>query len=189
MELLLAGLVLFGGTHLFLSLASAQTEDAKARFGEPAVKGIVAVLSLAGLVLIVLGWRSSEPSWIYTPPMQIRSIATLLVAIAIYLFVISNRPSVIKRVLRHPQLTGVILWSGAHLLLNGDSRSLLLFSGLGIWAVLEIALINGRDGAWEKPQAPALKTDLISAIVSVVVILALSWGHRWFAGVAIVPGL
>jgi uncharacterized membrane protein len=189
MGLLLAGLVLFGGTHLFLSLASRRTEEAKARLGASAVKGIIAVLSLAGLVLIVLGWRASEPNWIYTPPVQIRSTAMLLVAIAVYLFVISNRPSVIKRVLRHPQLTGVILWSAAHLLLNGDSRSIALFSSLGIWAILEIALINSRDGAWEKPQAPPLKTDLMSAVVSVIAILALSWGHRWFAGVAIVPGL
>ena len=36
-------------------------------------------------------------------------------------------PSAIKRVLRHPQLKGLGLWSAGHLCLNGDSKSLLLF--------------------------------------------------------------
>jgi uncharacterized membrane protein len=189
MDLLLAGLILFGGTHLFLSLASARTATARVTLGEPALKGIVAVLSLAGLTLIVIGWRSAEPAWIYAPPLQLRSFALLLIAMSIYLFVIANRPTFLKRVLRHPQLTGVILWAGAHLLLNGDSRSLLLFSGLGIWALLEIVLINRRDGVWQKPPAPPLVTDLVSAVIAIIAIIALAWAHPWFAGVSVIGGL
>ena len=35
-----------------------------------------------------------------------------------------------KRLLRHPQLTGVLLWGVGHLFANGENRSLLLFGGM-----------------------------------------------------------
>ena len=37
--------------------------------------------------------------------------------------------------LRHPMLTGVVVWAVAHLLVNGDVASLVLFGWLGLWAV------------------------------------------------------
>ena len=50
-------------------------------------------------------------------------------------------------VIRHPQLTAVKLWALAHLLVNGDSASLLLFGGLLVWAVLEVVIINNRTAS------------------------------------------
>ena len=44
-------------------------------------------------------------------------------------------PNNVKRLLRHPQLTGVALWGIGHLLANGESRSIILFGGLGAWAI------------------------------------------------------
>ena len=61
--------------------------------------------------------------------------------------------------------------------LNGDSRSLLLFGVLGAWCVVEILLINRRDGAWQKPEAPPLGTDIATAVVAVVVFVALIAFH------------
>ena len=40
----------------------------------------------------------------------------------------------------------------SHLLANGDGRSIVLFGGLGLWAVVAIVAINRRDGAWQKPE-------------------------------------
>ena len=48
--------------------------------------------------------------------------------------------------IRHPQLTAVKLWALAHLLVNGDSASLLLFGGLLVWAAVEVVIINKQDG-------------------------------------------
>ena len=102
--------------------------------------------------------------------------------------VVSGRASRVKRVLRHPQLTGVLLWAIAHLLLNGDLRSVALFGGLALWSVLEILLINRRDGAWVRPEAPPLATDAVTAVVAVLVLGALVWAHPWLAGVAVHVG-
>ena len=110
----------------------------------------------------------------------------LLIAVAIYLFVVSARPSVVKRYLRHPQLTGVFIWGVAHMLANGDSRSLVLFGAIAAWSIFEIILINRRDGEWIKPDAPPLATDLLTAVVAVIAVVALAWAHPWFAGVPVI---
>jgi hypothetical protein len=68
----------------------------------------------------------------------------------------------IARKMRHPMLIGVILWSVAHLLANGDWASVVLFGGMLIWAVVSIALINAQNPVWEKP-APAPKGKEIGA--------------------------
>ena len=39
--------------------------------------------------------------------------------------------------LRHPMLTGVVVWAVAHLLVNGDVASLVLFGWMGLWALAE----------------------------------------------------
>jgi uncharacterized membrane protein len=82
--------------------------------------------------------------------------------------------------LRHPQLTAVILWSVAHLLANGDVASLVLFGGLALWAVLEMALINAA-GPWTRPEARSSVGKEIGAVVgAVVVTLAIGYAHTWF---------
>ncbi|WP_439106745.1 NnrU family protein [Congregibacter sp.] len=189
MALLFAGVLLFTGTHLFLGLAPEKIEAAKADLGQNVVKVLVTVFSVAGIALMVLGWRSSETSWLYTTPSPIRGLATALIILAMYFFVVSNRPSRIKRLIRHPQLTGVLLWAIAHLLLNGDSRSVVLFAGMGVWAILEILLINRRDGAWEKPAAPGVTAELITVAIAAVFVAFLAWAHPWLAGVPAIAGI
>lgn len=187
MTILLLGLVLFAGAHLFTSLAPATCDRWRQSRGENAVKVLVTVGALAGVALMVLGWRSAEPTYYYYPSRAMHPPAVLLIAVGLWLMVIAQRPSVLRRVLRHPQLTGVFLWAIAHLLLNGDSRSLLLFGGLALWCVAEIPLINRREGAYEPPPAPPFSTDLLSAIIAAVVFMALAYAHPWLAGVAVIP--
>jgi len=187
MNLLIAGLALFFFIHLLPSLFAGPVNAGRQRLGTNTIKGLIAIGVLLGLVLIVLGWRSAVPQGIYTPPAALRLPAVLLLVLAVWLFAVSNRPSAVKRVLRHPQLTGLLLWSVAHLLVNGDSRSLTLFGGMAVWSVVEMLLINRRDGAREIPPAPPLKTDLVTAAMGVVGFLILVAVHPWLAGVSIIP--
>lgn len=188
MTMMLAGLLLFTGTHLFLAFASTCVANTRRRLGVLAVKAGVSVLSLAGLGLVVLGWRQTMPQWIYLPPTELRLVAVALIAGAIYLLVVSQRPSALKRVLRHPQLTGVLLWAIGHLMLNGDSRSILLFGALALWAPMEMVLINARDGRRSsRPDTPPVATDIVTVLITLLVIAGLVWGHSWYTGVAILP--
>ncbi|MBW8185447.1 NnrU family protein [Shewanella sp. NR704-98] len=80
--------------------------------------------------MIVFGWRAAPIDFVYTLPQSIKPIAMILMLIASLLFAAAKQRANIKRVIRHPQLTSVLVWSIAHLILNGDSRSLILFGGM-----------------------------------------------------------
>ena len=108
----------------------------------------------------------------------------LLVLVGFILFFAAYPPTNVKRLLRHPQLTGVALWGVGHLFANGESRSIVLFGGLTLWAIAEIVVINRRDGARDKPAPVPAKNDVILAgggIVAYVVVVA---AHQWLFGVA-----
>ena len=186
MFLLVTGILLWSVVHLFKAIAPGARQSLITRLGEGVYKGVFALLILASLALIVLGWRSSTPELVYLAPAALRHVTMLLMLIAIILFVASAIPSDIKRWLRHPQMLAVIVWSIAHLLSNGEDRSLLLFGGLGVWAVLEILFINRRDGDWLRPAPTGWMRVLIPLIVGVVVYAVVVYFHAYLAGVALI---
>lgn len=185
MTLLALGLLLFAGLHLLKSLAPTMRSELRGRMGENAYKGVFSLLVLASLALIVFGWRAATPAFVYTPSPALTMPALLLLMLAFLLMVVSTRPSRLRRVVRHPQLSGVVLWGVAHLLLNGDSRALLLFAGMTVWAVVEIVAINHRDGSWVKPQAPGPAAELVNLLIAVGVVALLVYLHPWLAGVPV----
>jgi len=80
-------------------------------------------------------------------------------------------------------MTAVILWSAAHLMANGDTRSLVLFGGLGGWAVVEILLCNRRDGDWQKPAPVGRRTDVVAAVIGAAAFGLFFYLHRTLFGV------
>ena len=66
-------------------------------------------------------------------------------------------------------LTGGILWAFAHLLVNGDLASILLFGVIGLWAGAQMLLINRSEGAWERPAAGSVRKDVKLAVISLVI--------------------
>lgn len=185
MTLLIAGLLIWSLVHFVPSLAIPLKQNLTKRLGEKGYKLIFAALILLSLALIVFGWRSIEPAILYMLPYGSRHAFMLMILIAFVLMGASNYPTRIKSVIRHPQLTGVAVWALAHLLLNGDSRSLVLFGWLGIWAVLEIILINRREGAWIKPTPPGWARELRGLAISLVVFVVFAVAHPYFTGVAL----
>ncbi len=185
MAMLLLGLLLFAGVHFVPSLAPGLKNAWLGRLGENGYKATFSLLLLAGLGLIIMGWRSTSPTYLYPPPAGLYLPAMALIYLGFLLFVVSNRKSRLRRLIRHPQLTGVALWGIAHLMLNGDNRSLALFGGLTLWAVAEIIAINRREGAWVKDEPPGWGTELVTLAITVVVIGVVIWAHPWLAGVTI----
>ena len=129
MTLLAAGVLLWTLVHLSPAVEPGIRRSLTGRLGENPYKGLFALSLLLSLALIVAGWRSTVPQHVYLPPVWGRHLAMLLMVVAVILFGAANYPTAIKRYLRHPMLTGMAVWSLAHLLANGDSRSLLLFGG------------------------------------------------------------
>lgn len=183
MTLLIAGLALWVLIHMMPAATTAWRQALVESAGAKTYRAVFALLITLGLVLIVLGWRSTEPVAVYVPPAWGRDVSLFLMFLSVLLFGASHAKTNVKRLIRHPQLTAVIVWSIAHLLANGDSRSLVLFGTLGVWALIEILLINRRDGTWTPPPPASRRSELIAAAVTVVVFIVLIAVHPWIAGV------
>ena len=187
MLLLTTGVLLWAVAHLFPAIAVQPRERMVARLGAGPYRGLFSLTIIASLVLIVVGWRSSLPEFIYIPPVWGRGAAKFLVFFGFILFAAARAPTNIKRVLRHPQLTGVLLWAIGHLLANGESRSLILFGGLAAWSIVSMIAINRRDGAWQKPERKPIWYDLIPLVAGFVLFTIFLFLHRLVAGVPLIP--
>lgn len=184
MTLLIAGVVLWSISHLFPAAAPGARANLADRFGEGPYKGLFALDIILALVLIVLGWKAATPTPIYTPPLYGSPVPSIFLVIAVLLFVTSKAPNNLKRYIRHPQLSAVLFWGIGHLLTNGDSRSLVLFGGLALWAAVQIVFTNKRDGQWKKPNSVPLPKDIITIAVAVAVFAGLLYFHESLFGVA-----
>ena len=182
MLLLVAGLLLWSATHLMSSLGRDLRAGLVARIGLNPYKGLYSVMLVLALVMIVIGWRSTPPTSLWLPPEGMRHLTITLTPIAVILFISARAPTDIKQFIRHPQLTGVKLWAVAHLLSNGEQRSIVLFGGLLAWAVLEVIFINKRDGARVKPPSVGMAKTLVSALIGLIVAALLIVAHPWIAG-------
>jgi len=170
--LLILGVLIWSGAHLFKRVAP----DRRAAMGD-AGKGLVTVLLVLSIVLMVLGYRWADPVILWDSPRFLTHLNNLLMLFAIYLFAVSGMKTGLSRVIRHSQLTAVKTWALAHLLVNGDLASLILFGGLLAWAVISVIVINRAQREWTKP-APAPMGKEIGAIVGAVVVMgAISWLH------------
>ena len=181
------GVLLFMLVHFVPSLARGFRDSLIARIGEHPYKGVFSLLLVISIALMVFGWRSTTPEFVYLPPAWGTPLTSVLMLISVMLFGAAHQPTRIKRYVRHPQLTGMAVWSASHLLSNGDSRSLILFGGLALWALIEMLLINRREGAWVRPDAPALSVEIRGVLISVVVFFVLVFLHPYFAGVSPIP--
>jgi uncharacterized membrane protein len=184
---LISGITLWAVMHFIPAGLPGFRKKIISTTGDKAYRGVFALLVVVALAMIVAGWRSMVPVVIYAPPAWGPTATFMLMFIAVVLFGAAHAKTNIKRVIRHPQLNGVILWSIGHLLSNGDIRSLVLFGGLWLWAFIEMALINHRDGEWLKPERATLKNEAIGATVGVVVFLVLIALHPYFAGISPLP--
>jgi uncharacterized membrane protein len=191
MTLLIIGVVLFALAHV-VPLNRGLRMRLTAALGEGPVKGLVALVAIAGVVAMVYGYGGARfegetvPLW--DPPVWTRHLATLLV-LGAFVMVVSayTPPGVIKPALKHPMLTGVKLWAAAHLLANGTLADVILFGGLLAWAVGARIAIARRERAAGTPRparGPVLN-DLIPVTIGTGLwALFVFWAHAWLFGVS-----
>ena len=99
---------------------------------------------------------------------------------AFYLFAADGMKTRITARVRHPQLTGFALWAFAHLLPNGDLPSFVLFGGLLVWALAEMAVINRAQPRWTPPAGPfPVRKEIMAGVGAVVLMLVVGLIHRW----------
>lgn len=184
---LLIGAMLFALVHLYSAACSEKRQLVINKIGIGPYKGLYALVILGTLFMIIFGWRQSDITNIYTPP-EWGSLATLILMYPVlFLFISASVGSNIKRVIRHPQLSAIALWGFAHILANGESRSIFLFGLLITWALVEMFFLNRRDGEWQKPSPLPRFQDIKVALISFVIYGGLMFGHEYFTGISLGP--
>jgi len=189
MTLLLLGLALFLGVHSTRIVAEGWRTATIARVGEKPWKGIYSLLSIAGFVLLVIGYGAARqsPVVLFAPPMWTRHLAALLTIPAFVLLVAAYVPgNAIKRAIGHPMIAGVKVWALAHLLSNGTLADVLLFGTFLAWAVLGFIAARRRDRAagTSYPAGPGSRTA-IAVVAGLVAWAVFAFAlHRPLIGVA-----
>jgi uncharacterized membrane protein len=172
MPLLLLGLLIFLGLHSLRTYAKDWRQAQIARLGAPRWKGVFALLSLVGLVLIILGFGAARahPVALYTPPLpHLNALLTLLAFLCVTAAYVPRNH--IKQTLGHPMLAGVALWAFGHLLATGMLYDTVLFGAFLLWSATDFLASRGRDRAAGTHYPPgALPGDL-----KVLAIGILSW--------------
>ncbi|ATX80608.1 putative membrane protein [Mariprofundus aestuarium] len=183
MELLIAGLIVFIGIHLIPAKVSLR-ELLVGRIGENGYKVGFALISMAGLALIVTGKGSAEFIEFYEPPSWGMHVTGLLMLFAIVSMVSFKLETSFRRVTAHPMLWGITFWSVGHLFANGDAASLLLFGSFLTYALFAMASANQR-GARPAGNKISLMQDGIALVVSSLIYVALMMMHAHFTGISL----
>ena len=205
-----SGLCLFFGLHLVG--VSRLRDRIVTAIGERPWKGLFALLALAGLAAIVIGFRQTPYAPIlYTPPLWAKYLPLLAMPFALIGFVGTYTSKDIKRITRHPMLWGVALWAASHLAANGTAPDVVLFGSFLVFSLIMqpladakaarkdpkswdetkrttstlpyLAILQGRAGPKQGDFAVKAALHGLAAYAVVLVI------HAWLLGVAIAPSL
>ncbi len=181
------GLVVFFATHIFVTFRGARA-DAITKLGLNGYRAVFAVVSIAGLALIVWGFGRyhAQAPQIWSPPAFMRHITVGLMLFAAIFFTAAFIPSHIKAKLKHPMLAGIKTWALAHLLSNGDLGSILLFGSFLVWGVYA-RIAAKRRGDVGAALAPAgWVNDILVVAIGIVIYLALGYAfHPMVIGVPV----
>lgn len=174
MTLLVLGILLWVAGHFF-KRALPGVHDSLGN----AAKGVSAVIILAGLALMVIGYRGAVTGFAYVPPAWGIHLNNLLMVLAVYLFAASGTRARLATRMRHPQLTAVKTWAVAHLLVNGDWASIVLFGSLLAWAVAEVIVINRSNRDWTPPEWGGRAAEIRAVVGTVIVFAVIAAIHAW----------
>ena len=168
MPTLLLGLLLFLGAHSLQALFPNWRAQWRSRWGEMTYKGLYSLLSLAGLVLVVLGYSQAraEPVLLWTPPRALLHFSWLLMWLSMVLLVAAYWPgNRIRQRLGHPMTLGVKVWALGHLLANGNLADVLLFGSFLVWAVLVFRSARRRPA----PAGTVATGNTLATVLTVLV--------------------
>ncbi|MCG7520177.1 NnrU family protein [Ruegeria sp. Ofav3-42] len=170
--LLIFGVALWWAAHLFKRVMPAQ----RAAMGD-AGKGAVALALVVSILLMIFGYRMTDFIYVWAPPTFMIHINNLLVLIAIYMMSPAGTKGRLLNKVRHPMLGGFKLWAFAHLLVNGDLASIILFGGLLAWAVVEVIVINKSEPDWTPAEPGTYGKDAMFFVASIVLLGIIGYIH------------
>lgn len=189
MRILVAGLIIFFAVHSVSIVNEGWRDRMLARIGEGPWKVLYSLAASIGFILMLWGYglARQESAMLFFAPHWLRHLAMLLLLPVFPLLLAAYLPGRIKTLARHPMLIATLLWSVAHLLVNGRLADVLLFGAFFLWAGLDLYSMRKRT-----PRAvlcaPVSKiNDIIVLVLGLVLYgLFVVWLHRLLIGVALI---
>ena len=141
------------------------------------------IKTITKTIFFILFYCDTDNIFLWEPFAYSREISFLLMPFSIIFIAASLVQSNLTRILRHPMLIGVLIWSFCHLLSNGDLRSIILFASLGVYSIIDI--IYTRKAAPPAISFPASKDAMViaSGLIAYSVLL---YFHQYVSGEQIV---
>ncbi|MEO9684685.1 MAG: NnrU family protein [Tateyamaria sp.] len=174
MTILILGIILWIAAHYFKRLAP----DIRAGMGKGG-RPLIAGLIVASVLAMIFGYKWAPVIPVWSPPGFMVHINNLAMLIAFFVYGMSATTGRLRGKLRHPQLTAVKIWAVAHLLVNGDLASILLFGGMLTWAIGSVVLINKSEPDWQRPVPGEAKKDIILVVITLVMFSVVAAIHIW----------
>lgn len=228
LDALFAATALFVGGHFMLSSMPVRLALIN-KMGETRFLAYYSILMVVVFAWMVLAYIRAPIDPLWQTPDALLWLPAIVMPVALFLIVCgltSPSPTLagtnpdepgrdltrgIIRITRHPFLNGMSVWSAAHLIVNGDTRAVILFAGLLILSVVGMWRIDKRrEFLFGADWGPVLLTTSLvpfGAILSkrtrfdwagigwwrlfltIAIYLALVWLHPFVLGEAAWPGL
>ncbi len=143
------------------------------------------IASVSGIIFIIWGWivyRPIAPD-IYYPPIWASYIALLLVWAGFVLFLVTKKqPGYILQIFKNPMMSGTLFWAIAHLIVNGDLASILVFGSFLIYAIASL-IFNAIKGN-VKYKFVSYQSDISALSFGTIIYVVFGfWVHGWLFGV------
>lgn len=197
------------------------------RFGEKAFRSAFSLASVAALWWLISAYRQAPfrllwlvPEWLGYVPVLVMPLAFILLTGAYTVpsptlaggekaLLEADAARGVLRITRHPFLWSVVLWAGAHLLVNADVGSYLFFSSMGLTALVgsfDIDRKRRRTHAQAYARFEAVTSNLPFAallagrtrlstrelwwqvVLGLLLTLGVIWLHPRILGVPALPG-
>jgi uncharacterized membrane protein len=227
---LIAAAAFFLAIHLLVS--GTRVRDAlTGRIGLGPYMGVFSISSVAGLAWLGIAFAQARHAgaapvfWDITPATRLVQVALQLLAMLLIVPGLAtpnptsvrqegalDRPDLVRgmlRITRHPFLWGVAIFSGGHLLVNGDAASIVLFGTLFVLSVLGTVSIDAKRRRALGPKWEAFAAQTSNApfaaivqgrqrlsvgeigwwriVLAVAVWALLAWAHPYLFGARALP--
>jgi uncharacterized membrane protein len=137
------------GIFIFFTIHIVPSTPLKAKlvscYGANVFKGVFSLISITGLGLIIYGLGEANFVVLWNPPTWSRAMLMSIMPIVAILWTVAEIPNNIKRWVRHPMLTAMIIWGLGHLMANGDLATTIVFASFTVFSVTNLFIVNARN--------------------------------------------
>ena len=176
MYLIISGILIFTFGHMFKRLVPAGRNFVDQKLGEKLGKKLMNLILFIGFFLVTIGYYQKEfDIYFFIAPTWLTAITHALMLVSVALLSVGHRifghASRLQQHIKHPMLTAAVVWCVAHLLINGTLMAFILFGSIGVWAAIQIYLLQKNKVKIERHQGSLIGDLILLGFVAFVYII------------------